>query len=51
MLSQFPHENGEQGKQDVTSHLVFEALLQHPPHPKTGLVSLHSSTDRELTTS
>lgn len=37
----------EQGNKDMTSHLVFEALLHHPPHPvNRGLVSLHSSMER-----
>lgn len=41
----------EQGKKDVTSHFMFEVLLQHPPHPiSCGLVS-YSIMDGELTTS
>lgn len=48
MLSQFACEDGRRGQEDVSSHLVFEALLQQPPHPLScGLVPSHSSEDTE----
>ena len=47
VLNQFLCEDGRTEQKDVTSQLVFEALLQHPL--SCGLVLSHSSGDREPT--
>lgn len=47
VLNQFLCEDGRTEQKDVTSQLVFEALLQHPL--SCGLVPSHSSGDREPT--
>lgn len=47
VLNQFLCGDGRTEQKDVTSRLVFEALVQHPLG--CGLVPSHSSGDREPT--